>query len=183
MSGWKSKTLKLRDKHGWKSKPGYCICVLDRGAIRFDFPCDWKVAHDDDAVRIRDQEHPADNCILAVSNLRLPPVALEVPLREFLEGTVGKEGHEILEQKPTVETRRADGVEIAWIETRYTDPKEKRDISARMCIGRGSGIHALITFDCWTDMASQFEHVFKEVLRSLDFALPVQDPTIGPVVQ
>lgn len=181
MSQWK--TYKLRDTHGWKSKPGYCICVLDRGAIRFDFPSDWKLTRDDDAVRIRDREHPDDNCILAVSNLRLPPVAQEVPLREMIEGTAGHEEHEVLERMPTVEKKRADGVEIAWSEHRYTDPKENRDINARVCIGRGCGIHCLITFDCWTDMAQQFQSVWEEVLRSLDFALPVQDPTIGPVIQ
>jgi hypothetical protein len=181
MSEWK--TLRLREKHSWRSKPGYCICVLDRGAIRFDFPRDWKLTRDKDAVRIRDQEHPADNCILAVSNLELPPVAMMVPLRELLEGAMHDGEHKILERKPTVESSRLDGVEIAWTESRYTDPKENRDVSARMCIGRGSGIHCLITFDCWTDMAAQFQPVWEEVLRSLDFALPVQDPTFGPVIQ
>jgi hypothetical protein len=181
VSEWQS--LRLRENHGWKSKPGYCICVLDRGAIRFDFPCDWKLTRDSDAVRIRDREHPDDNCVLAVSSMKLPPVALMVPLAEMIDGLVGQEEeHEILERNETVESSRLDGVEIAWAETRYTDPKEKRDISARLCIARGSGIHCLITFDCWTDMAGQFQGVWAELLRSLQFDLPVQDPTLGPVV-
>ena len=43
MAQWKEKHLRLKDRHGWKSKPGYGICVLDRGAIRFDYPA-WQAA-------------------------------------------------------------------------------------------------------------------------------------------
>jgi hypothetical protein len=32
--GWNKKSLRLKEKHGWKSKPGHAICVIDRGAIR-----------------------------------------------------------------------------------------------------------------------------------------------------
>ncbi len=182
MPEWK--TYRLNEKHGWKSKPGYVICVLDRGAIRFDFPKGWEVSQDSDCVRIRDHPHPKENCVFGVSNMALlPAVAWEVPLREMVEASDLEEGHTVLESKPVVESTRADGVEIAWREIRYEDPKEKRDISARLCIARGSGIHCLITFDFWTDLAPRFQHVWDELLRTLDFALQVKDPTVGPVIQ
>ena len=38
---WTKKTLKLKEGHGWKSRPGYSIFVADRGAVRFDFPKTW----------------------------------------------------------------------------------------------------------------------------------------------
>jgi hypothetical protein len=181
MSEWK--TYRLTEKHRWKCKPGYRICVLDRGAIRFDFPSGWQITQDTDCVRIRDRAHPDENCVMGVSNMLVPPVAWEVPLQEMVEASALEEGHVVLERGPAVAATRADGVEIAWREIRYQDPKEKRDISARLCIARGSGIHCLITFDFWTDSASKFQSVWDELLRSLDFALQVTDPTVGPVIQ
>jgi hypothetical protein len=55
--------------------------------------------------------------------------------------------------------------------------------AAGLSIGRGSGIHCLITFGYWTEQASRFQSVWDELLRSLDFDLAVTDPTIGPAVQ
>jgi hypothetical protein len=31
-------TLRPKDNHTWKAKPGYSIGVLDRGLVRFDYP-------------------------------------------------------------------------------------------------------------------------------------------------
>jgi hypothetical protein len=182
---YEKKILRLKKKHGWKSRPGYCVCVLGRGAIRFDFPCDWKVSTEEDAVRIRDREKPDDNCVLAVSRMFLPPVAAAVPLAEMVRMTVEQDTERrFIDRKEAVETTREDGVEIAWQEARYRDEKQNnREYFSRLCIGRGSGIYCLITFDFWVDQAGQFEHVWDEALRSLTFALPVKDPTVGPVIQ
>jgi hypothetical protein len=48
---WKKQSLRLKDRHGWKSRPGYAICVLDRGAIRFDYPDGWDVSADSGQVK------------------------------------------------------------------------------------------------------------------------------------
>ena len=182
---YRKKTLRLKEKHGWKSRPGYCVCVLDRGAIRFDFPCDWKLSTDDDAVRVRDKAQPDDNCVLAVSRMFLPSEAAIVPLAEMVRITVETdEERKFIHRKEAVDTTREDGVEIAWQEARYLDEKQNnREYFSRLCIGRGSGIYCLITFDFWVDQAGQFEHVWEEALRSLTFALSVKDPTVGPVIQ
>ena len=173
----------MQPKHTWKSKPGFCVCVLDRGAIRFDFPCAWKVSTDDDAVRIRDKADPDGNCVLAVSRMHLPQEANWVPLGEMVSGTVKSEDRQIFEMKPVVETVREDGVEFAWQEVRCHDKEQNREYFSRLGVGRGSGIFCLITFDYWVDQAGQFEYAWEEALRSLTFALDVKDPTLGPVVQ
>lgn len=184
MAHWKKKSLRLKDKHGWKSKPGYGICVLDRGAIRFDYPVKWKVSADEDSLKIRDRDEPDDNCILAVSHMHLPPEAADqVPLRFLIQVSVDNDERGVLEKKDIVEVSREDGVEIAWGEVLFVDPKEKREAVGRICIARGSGVYCLITFDFWKDDAAKFEPVWKEVLRSLTLGLYVKDPTVGPVVQ
>jgi hypothetical protein len=180
---YQKNTLRLKEKHGWKTKAGYCACVLDRGAIRFDFPCDWKVSTEEDAVRIRDRAKPDDNCVLAISRMHLPPVAAEVPLGEMVAGVLESEGRQFLDRKAVVESSRGDGVEVAWQEGRYLDDKVNREYCSRLCVARGTGIYCLITFDFWTDQAGIFERVWTEALRTLTFGLAVADPTVGPVIQ
>ena len=177
------KTFRLKDRHRWKSKPGYCICVLDRGAVRFDFPVGWIVKHTPDSVRIHDREPPDDNCVLAVSHLRLPPIDWSgLPLRELVAAAVSNEDREILERKDIIERRRGD-LELAWVETRYIEARERREALSRVCIGRGSGVQCLITFDLWADDAAGLEPVWNEVLGSLVLGWYVEDPTIGPTTQ
>src|SRR5205085_8892802 len=86
---WKKRKLRLKDRHGWKAKPGYQICVIIRGAIRYDYPAGWLVSIDEDSLKVRDQPHPQDNCVLAVSQMHLPDVADQVPIRELVKGTLG----------------------------------------------------------------------------------------------
>jgi hypothetical protein len=180
MSAPKKFTLK-RD-HGWKAKPGHSICVLDRGAVRFEFPSKWVVKQRPDSVQIHDCEPPDDNCVLGVSHFRAPVEASGVPLRELVNAASAGDEREILERKEIVETQRGD-VEIAWIEVRYIDNETKREAFSRLGIGRGSGIHSLITFDFWADQATRFAPVWNDVLRSLVLGWYVEDPTIGPRVQ
>lgn len=184
MAHWKQKNLRLKDKHTWKSKPGYAICVLDRGAIRFDYPVGWKVDADEDSLKVRDKPEPDDNCVLAVSHMHLPAdPADRVPLRHLVQVSVDNDQRGVLERKDIVELAREDGIEIAWGEVRFMDPKEKREALGRICIARGSGVYCLITFDFWKDDATKFEYVWKEVLRSLTLGVYIKDPTTGPVVQ
>src|SRR5579871_1888078 len=96
--GWKKQSLRLKDRHGWKSRPGYAICVLDRGAVRLDYPGEWKVSADGGQVNIRDRPEPDDNCVLAVSRMHLPPeLADQVPLRELLKGSMRNDERKVVE--------------------------------------------------------------------------------------
>ena len=182
---WTKKSLRLKDRHGWKSKPGHSICAIGRGAIRFDYPSSWLVSADSDSLKVRDQPEPYDNCVLAVSQMTIPrEVADLVPLRELVTGCNNdKDEREILERKEAVDVPRQDGVEFAYSEIRHVDPKEKREVCSRLAVARGSGVYCLITFDFWVDDAAKFEPVWEELIRSLTLGMYVTDPTAGPIVQ
>jgi hypothetical protein len=64
--------FKLKNHHTWKSKPGHSICVLDRGAVRFDYPSKWIVEAADGAVMLHDRPPSVESCDLGVSLFRMP---------------------------------------------------------------------------------------------------------------
>src|SRR5258706_15964316 len=109
---WKKESLRLKDKHTWKSKPGHAICAIGRGAIRFDYPSSWIVSADSDSLKVRDQPEPNDCCVLAVSQMHVPRhLADQFPIRQVVEGcTSGEEEEkdegEVLERKDAVEGPR-----------------------------------------------------------------------------
>src|SRR5881398_3382195 len=114
------KKFQLKRDHGWKAKPGYAICVLDRGAVRFEFPRKWVVKQRPDSVEIHDCEPPDNNCILDVSHFLAPAESSGVPVRELVTSTAASDEREILERKGPIESQSGD-LEVAWIEMRYAD--------------------------------------------------------------
>jgi hypothetical protein len=56
------------------STAGCNVFVADRGAVKFDFPREWVIAPGDDSINLHDKAPPDDDCVLAVSYLRLPPI-------------------------------------------------------------------------------------------------------------
>ena len=40
---------------------------------------------------------------------------------------------------------------IVWTQIKFIDPQENREAYSRICIGLGSGVQCLITFDYWAD--------------------------------
>lgn len=69
---WNKKSLRLKEKHGWKSRSGHAICVIDRGPIRFDYPAAWDVRVEDIQINVRGRPQPDDNCVLSVSRKHIP---------------------------------------------------------------------------------------------------------------
>jgi len=172
-------TLRLRKDHHWKASPGYAIFVLNRGDVRFDYPEDWVIQHEQGSVKFHDREPPQDNCVLEVSCGYLAPIDWSgLPLRFLLAATTEDLG-ETLERKAIVEERRGS-LEIAWQETRFMDPREKRPAISRALMGRDSGIQCLITLAFWVDDEARLDPVWSEVVRSLVLGWYVQDPTRGP---
>jgi hypothetical protein len=102
-----------------------------------------------------------------------------MPLAELVTAVVVGDEREIVERKDAVSIQR-DDLELAWVEIRYIDKETRREAFSRIAVGRGSGVHCLITFDFWADMATRFVPVWNEVLRSLVLGWYVEDPTIGP---
>jgi hypothetical protein len=181
---WSEKRLKLKKKHTWKAKPGYAICAINRGAIRFDYPEKWDIDADSDSLKIRDRKPPDDNCVLAVSQMHLPrPVADIVPLREMLDGVTTEDERKVISRGKAISVPREDGIDMSYKEIHFIDPKEKREAMERICIARGSGVYCLITWDVWVEDIERYDYVWQEAIRSLVLGVYVNDPTAGPVVQ
>ena len=179
---WTKKSFRLQERHGWKSKPGNAICVIDRGAIRFDYPAGWDVSVEDIQVNLRDRPKPDDDCVLSVSRMHVPrEVADLVPVTELVDGAMPDEEGEVLERKKARDVPRGDGVELAYGETRFIDPKEKKEAFTRLAVARGAGVYCLITFSFWAEHFAKYDPVWDEALRSLTLGLEVKDPAVGPV--
>src|SRR6516162_5870891 len=84
--------LRLKDNHTWKSKPGYSICVIDRGLVRFDYPSSWIVEPGEGAVHLHDEPPSAESCDLGVSVFQVPPeLVSDLSLDDTLHDTLGDE--------------------------------------------------------------------------------------------
>lgn len=173
--------LKLKPNHTWKSKPGYSICVLERGLVRFDYPRSWIVEPAEGAVHLHDRPASVESCDLGVSIFRVPNVHLQdLSLDQMLRDVLGGD-REPYEQSEIYRSARSD-VEIAWLEQKYVDAEYNRDARFRVALARGP-VLCLISMNYWSNRAAGVERVWEEVLRTLVFDVPVADPTAGPVVQ
>ncbi len=173
--------LKLKQNHTWKSKPGYSICVIDRGLVRFDYPSNWIVEPDEGAVHLHDRPPSVESCDLGVSIFHMPPgFAQDLSLDETLQSALGSD-REPYQQSEIRHIERGD-LEIAWLEQRYVDAEHQRDARFRVALARGAAL-CLISMNYWSNRAAGLERVWDEVLRTLVLGMPVEDPTAGPVVQ
>ena len=180
MSRYEKKTFKLRENHTWTAKPGYNVIALDRGAVRLNYPRKWVVIPDDDSLKIYDRRPPNDDCVLAVSYLRLAPLDWSgLPLAELV--AVANQGDErpIHTWGEIVSVRHND-VDIAWRELRFVDPIENREAFSHLAIARKGVIQALITFEFWQSDAARCRPVWNTVLETIQLNDYIIDPTRGP---
>ncbi len=130
--------FKLKDNHSWKSKPGYSICVLDRGLVRFDYPSTWTLEIQEGAVMLHDREPSIESCDLGVSLFPIPADTIaDLSMDEMLLSSLHKE-RETHQQSEIHHVQRGD-IEIVWLEQRYVDAGQKRDARLRVAIAQGSG--------------------------------------------
>jgi hypothetical protein len=182
MAEWEREDMRLHSHHGWRARPGCKIFVADRGAVRFDYPQDWFILMDEDSVKLCDKEPPDDDCRLAVSFLRLPPVDWSgLHMRTLLEAGMRDDERPIETLGPICEVQRGD-LELAWREVRFLDPGEKRQARSRMCIARRTTLQCLITFDFWEADLERCEAAWQTVLETLELGEFISDPTRGPLV-
>lgn len=180
MAKRRKQTLRLKEGHQWKAKPGFKIFVADRGSVRFDFPESWVVLTGTDAIIFHDQPPPDDNCRLQVSVMYLPEGIdwSQLSLRQMFEEALKGSLQEVLSRGEINQVERP-GVELVWMETRYVDPGEHREARTRSCLARGSNVQPFITMDFWPEDAPRFEPVWDEILRSLRLGEYITDPTRG----
>jgi hypothetical protein len=176
---WIKETLELKDNHRWQSKPGYKIFVADRGAVRFDVPQDWFFEPDTKSFRFLDREPPNDDCRLEVSFNRLPAADWSLfPLQHTLKKIVDDEERNVIERGEIITLKRQTA-RIVWTEIKFIDEPEQREAFSRICIGLGSNVQCLITFDYWADDADRLTPVWDHVLESLVLGLYIRDPMTG----
>ncbi len=171
----------------WQAAPGCKILVLETGAVRIDYPRDWHVipAIDDNSIRIHDVPPPDDNCVIAVSYLRLPPLdwsRIELPSLELLlTKTCEKDWRKSLRWDPIRIERRID-LDIAWRPGRFVDSTVHREAFTRSCLARRNGIQAFLTCDFWASDVERFDPIWVQALGSLQVAEWLDDLRKGPTV-
>ena len=176
-----AKKLKLKRNHTWKSKPGYSICVLDRGLVRFDYPSHWIVEPGEGAVHLHDRPPSVESCDLGVSLFHTQGLPLgELSLNDVLRNSLNDD-RKPYHQSEIRQVTRGD-IEIAWLEQRYIEAEYNRDARFRVALAHGP-VFCLISMNYWSSHAPGLEPVWDEVLRTLVMDLRVNDPTAGPVVQ
>lgn len=182
MAEWSKETSKLKKGHSWKATPGFRIFVADRGAVRFNIPQGWVIEPDSDSIKFYDGKPPDDNCRLACSYLRLPPIDWSgLHLSELIKVATQGDPREATLVGEILEKQRPD-LELAWADFEFLDPEEQRKAFTRICIARGSGIQALITLDYWPEDGARLAPMWQELLRSLQLGRYIADPTVGDVV-
>ncbi|MEO1741788.1 MAG: hypothetical protein AAFR99_08275 [Cyanobacteria bacterium J06629_9] len=177
---WVKETLDLKTDHRWESQEGYKIFVAGRGAVRFDVPQDWKFEPQDKSFRFMDADPPDNDCNLEVSYNQLPPNAdfSDFPLMGILNKVMRDDEREVIAIDKPVKVKRQTA-RIVWGQSKFIDPDEKREAYSRICIGLGSGIQCLITFDYWVDDAETMVPVWDTVISSLTLGLYIRDPRVG----
>lgn len=176
---WLKQTLELKEDHNWKSEPGTRIFVAGRGALRFDVPENWHFEPQEKSFRFSDRKPPNDDCCLEASFNLLPPGNwAEFPLIPLLRKVVRDDERNPIEQGGVVQLKRQTA-RIVWTQIKFIDPNENREAYSRICIGLGSGVQCLITFDYWVDDAERLTPVWDTVMNSLVLGLYIRDPLTG----
>ena len=198
---WRKEVFNLPENHGWSAKPGNKVFIADRGALRFEIPQDWVVEPNRKSVRISDAKSPDDTMCLEVSVFRvggglgLPPIDWSsLPLSELIKnvtseeatGRPGRAGRKRQRKDaarvgPPLTIKMGD-LEIAWVESEFIDPAEKRLACSRTAITRdpGASIHALLTFAHWPEDAERARAVWNDVMGTLKMGEYYESPFRGP---
>lgn len=177
---WIKETLDLKPDHNWESPSGYKIFVADRGSVRLNVPQDWIFKPQENSFKFIDRQPPNDDCCLEVSFNRLPPRDWsQFPLRSTLKKLIDDDSRDAI-AKGKIVTIERQTARIMWAEIKFIDTQaEPREAFSRTCIGLGSNVQCLITFDYWVDQAEQLIPVWDEAMRSLTLGLYIRDPLTG----
>ena len=175
MPGFQKTKLKLKEGHTWRCSPGYKICVLAEGALRFDVPREWVTEPSAASVKLYDATPPDDNCRLEVSLLRHSQIDWSgLDLETLIHNSAG--GNADAERKD-IHRQQRPGVALVWIERASIE--NGKAARSRIAIVRGLNAHAVFTLDFWASDADRLAPIWDEIMRSIDLGLQVDDPTVG----
>jgi hypothetical protein len=176
---WIKETMDLKEGHRWHAKPGYQVFVAGRGAVRFDVPSSWHFEPDTKSMKFMDKPPPDDDCRLEVSYNQLPPADYSLFPLEAMLRKIAKEDTRNVVEIGEVTTLKRQTARIVWIELKFIDSIENREAYSRVCIGLGSQVQCLITFDFWASDRDRLSPIWDEVLRTLTLGLYIRDPATG----
>jgi hypothetical protein len=181
---WIKETLELKPEHRWEAPSGYKIFVADRGAVRMNVPQNWVFEPQEKSFKFLDKKPPNDDCCLEVSFNHLPPNDWNLfPLANTLKKLMEEDSRNVIAMGEIVTVKRQTA-KIMWSEIRFIDTQaEAREAFSRTCVGLGSNIQCLVTFDFWADQAVQLTPIWDEVMRSLTLGLYIRDPRTGLAFQ
>jgi len=176
----KSRGLPVAPGHGWRAAPNHKILVLDRGAVRLEYPETWIVEADDGCVKVYDRKPPHDECVLGVSSHLWPPVLGEgVEVGRLVHTALASDERSFIALDPIIEETRI-GTALAWGQGRFVDARVNREACARLCIARQAEIQALLTFDFWLSDLGRCDPLWRDFLAGLQVGRWVADPARGP---
>jgi hypothetical protein len=179
----KPRLLRLVADNTWRARPGHKILVLDRGAVRLDYPARWHFEATNDCAKLRDRPPPDDEFALGVSYHRWPRVnAPGLSVGELVRTSLEQDTRRFTSIGAITEEARLDFA-LAWGEGKFIDPRLNREACGRLCLARKDDIQALITFDFWLSDLSQGDAYWHDFLAGLQLGRWVEDPTRGPVLQ
>lgn len=179
MKPLKPKKVRLSAGHGWRAQANHKILVLDRGAVRLEYPETWVVKLTDDCVKIHDRPPPDDDCVLGVSYHRWPAAGDKLNVGALVRDTMESDERSFHKTGPVHEERRID-IAFAWAEGRFIDLRVNREACARLCIARKAEIQTLITFDFWLSDLARCDAHWNAIVASLQLGQWVTDPRSGP---
>ena len=182
MKRMKRKKFRMAPDHGWRAQPGHKILVLDRGAVRLEYPKTWFVGPIEDCLKIHDKPPPDDDCVLGVSYHHWPAIAGgALTVGALVRDTFRTDERSFSEVSAVIEETRMD-IALAWGEGRFVDSRIDREACSRLCIARKDEIQVLLTFDFWLSDIDRCHALWLAFLASLQIGQQIADPRRGPTL-
>ena len=193
---WDRHVFNLPENHRWTAKPGNVVFVADRGALRFEIPQQWIVKPSKTSVKFTDAKPPNDDMCLEVSisyltsaygrNVDWSNLSLSEMLKQVAAEDDSGDG-KAKNRKSTKNigaplTIKLGSLQMAWVETEFIDPGEKRPAYSRIGIAldTAAGIHAVLTMSFWPEDAARARTVWNDVFGTMKIGEYIASPFRGP---
>ena len=179
-------TIPLAPDHGWRASPGFQVCVISRGDLRFEFPSGWVSTPGPTSIKVRDKPHPKDDMVLEVSVIRCPPTDWStLPLAQMLRDGLQSQGHFVSEDQ--IREIELPGLYVVWAEYQELDREANREAVWRFAQCRPGagvvlpvGLVGILTFGFWADIYERADTLWNHILQTVVLGDWIEDPSRGP---
>ena len=193
MSDWDKHVFRLPEDHGWTAKPGNVVFIADRGALRFEIPQGWIVKPSKTSVKFLDGDPPNDNIQMEVSisylaaaygrNVDWSGLSLSKMVKDVATSEDSEGGKRIKKTKiGTPLSMNLGNMRMAWVETEFMEPVEKRPAHSRIGIAldTAAGIHAVLTMSFWPEDGEVARRVWNDAFGTMKMGEHYEHPFFGP---